>query len=421
MTGRTAYKFRLFPNSPAISYLERTLALCRDLYNSALSERRTAYRIWQSVNIGTAYTQFDDGNMVALEYVTGEGAAGPPYLNYYSQADQLPEIKEARSEFGEVHSQVLQNVLKRVGLAFAAFFSRVKAGQTPGYPRFQGRGRYNSITLPQLGWSLTANTHSGIPNLCPIGQKGNLTLSKIGTIRVKLHREVLGKVKTCTIKREGRDKWFVIFSVETTAEIPLPHEGPPVGIDLGLEHFANLSNGEQVDNPRFFKKAQKKLAKAQPKWDKVKHLKKGNPKRVGPGKVVRAAHRKVKNSRADFQHKLTRTLVTTYSVIAVEDLNIKGLASSRLSKSVNDAGWGQFLSMLHYKAVNAGSRVVEVDPRYTSQECPDCGLIAKKELSVRWHSCPCGCELHRDVAAALVILSRGLSTLRNQSVEATPL
>jgi putative transposase len=403
---RKTYKFRIYPNKPELKNLTRTLTLCRELYNSALDERRTAYRIWKSIYTGTAVTRFDDGTLVALEYVTGEGTPPPPHISYYTQADQLPAIKEARPEFREVHSQVLQNVLKRVDLAFAAFFRRVKLGQTPGYPRFKGAGSFDSFTFPQLGWSL---------------RNDKLTLSKIGTFKVKLHREVLGKVNTCTIKREGKDKWFVCFSVETSVEIPLNPEGPSVGIDMGLEHFANLSNGEQVDNPRFFRKAQKKLAKAQRRWDKVKHLNKGNPLRAGPGKVVRAAHRKVKNSRSDFQHKLSKNLVQTYSVIAVENLNVKGLAGGMLAKSVNDAGWGQFLQYLNYKAVNAGSRVVEVDARYTSQICPNCGAIAKKELSVRWHSCPCGCELHRDTAAALVILSRGLSTLRNQSVEATPL
>lgn len=406
LTRRKAYKFRIFPSKPAIKCLEHNLDLCRELYNAALDERRSAYRIWKSVYTGTQVLRFGEGQVVGIENVVGEGAPPQPYLNYYSQADQLSEIKEARPEFREVHSQVLQNVLKRVDLTFAAFFRRVKAGQTPGYPRFKGRGRYNSITFPQGGWAL---------------KNSKLTLSKIGTFRVKLHRSVIGKVKTVTIKREGLEKWFVVFSVETTALVPAHHEGPAVGIDLGLEHFANLSNGQQVDNPRFFRKAQKKLAKAQSKWDKVKHLRKGNPLRGKRGKMVSAAHWKIKNCRSDFQHKLSKTLVQTYSLIAVENLNVKGLASGMLAKSVNDAGWGQFLHMLNYKAENAGSRVVEVDARYTSQICPKCDAVAKKELSVRWHSCPCGCELHRDVAAALVILSRGLSTLRNQSVEATPL
>ncbi len=412
MKVRKAYKFRIFPNKPVLKKLDETLGLCRELYNAALDERRNAYRLWKSTNTGTAYTHFEDGSMVAFEYVTGPDAPKPPVVNYENQANQLVEIKEARPEFNLLHSQVLQNVLKRLDLAFSAFFRRVQAGETPGYPRFKSKNRYDSFTFPQGGWSIKNN---------------RLTLSKIGTLKVKLHRCVIGKVKTCTIKRECRDKWFVIFSVESELELelelPLTHKGPVVGIDCGLEHFANLSNGEQVENPRFFRKAQKRLAKAQRKWDKVKHLKKGDVARQKPGKVVSRMHRKVKNCRSDFQHKLSRKLVNTYSLIAVENLNIKGLAGGRLAKSVNDAAWGQFLQMLKNKAEEAGSLVVEVDPRFTSQTCPNCGSIAKKELAVRWHSCPCGCEMHRDISAAQVILSRGLSAVRNHSVavEATPL
>jgi len=400
---RKAYKFRIFPNKPALRNLDKTLGLCRELYNSALDERRTAYRIWKSINTGTAYTQFDDGSLIAFENVTGPDAPKPPHINYYDQQNQLPEIKEARPEFCEVHSQVLQNVLKRVDLAFQAFFRRVKQGQTPGYPRFRGKSRYDSFTFTQGGWSL---------------KNDKLTLSKIGTVKIKLHRAVMGKVKTCTVTREGRDKWFVCFAVETEIEPVLSNFGPAVGIDMGLEHFANLSNGEQVDNPRYFRNAQKKLAKAQRKWDKVKHRKPGDPLRAKPGKVVSRMHRKVKNCRSDFQHKLSKTLVTTYSLVAVENLNVKGLASGMLAKSVNDAGWGQFLNMLSCKAVEAGSRVVEVNPYQTSQICPDCGNIAKKSLAVRWHSCPCGCEMHRDTAAAIVILRRGLASVSNQPVDA---
>lgn len=373
------------------------------MYNAALDERRSAYNIWKSINTGTAYTQFDDGSLVAFEHVSGPEAPKPPYINYYDQQNQLPEIKEARPQFCEVHSQVLQNVLKRVDLAFAAFFRRVKQGQTPGYPRFRGKSRYDSFTFTQGGWSL---------------QNDKLTLSKIGTVKVKLHRTVMGKVKTCTVTRQGRDKWFVCFSVETEIEPALPHKGPAVGIDMGLEHFANLSSGEQVENPRYFRKAQKKLAQAQRKWDKVKHLKKGDPRRAKRGKVITRAHRKIKHCRADFQHKLSSSLVSTYSVIAVEKLSVKGLASSRLSKSVNDAAWGQFLQMLKNKAVEAGSLVVEVNPRHTSQICPQCGAIASKDLAIRWHSCECGCDMHRDIAAAIIILRRGLASVSTQPVDA---
>ena len=392
-----AYKFRFYPSKAAQTKLDTTFRLCWELWNAALDERRSAYEQWRKFNTGTEII-----GVVGIEGVLRDNPSPKPKINYYTQANQLAEIKEIYPEFKQVHSQVLQDVLKRLDKAFDNFFRRVKAGETPGYPRFKGKNRFNSVTFPQGGWSLSND---------------KLSLSKIGTVKVKLHREVLGKVKTVTLKKDG-NQWYVIFSVETEIEIPAFHEGGVVGIDLGIEHFANLSNGEQVDNPRFFRKAQKHLAKAQRKWDKVKQLKKGNPLRQKPGKVVTRAHRKVRNCRADFAHKLSKTLVETYRLIAVENLVIKALAAGMLAKSVNDAGWGQFLQMLNFKAENAGSRVVVVDPRYTSQTCPECGIVRKKELSERWHSCECGCEMHRDRAAALVIFSRGLATVRNQPLEA---
>jgi putative transposase len=246
-----------------------------------------------------------------------------------------------------------------------------------------------------------------------------LTISKIGTIRFNLHRQVLGKVKTCTLKREGPN-WLVVFSVEYEFDPPT-HSGPEVGIDVGLENFANLSNSLQIENPRLFRKSEKRLAKAQRKLAKIRHLPRSNSTKRKSKLVVTKAFRKVRNQRLDFHHKLSHQLTKSYSLIVVEDLNIKGLASGMLAKSVNDAGWSSFIAMLRYKAASAGSKLIEVDPRYTSQTCPECGAVAKKDLAVRWHSCPCGCELQRDVAAAQVILSRGLATVRNQSVEATPL
>ena len=371
-TLRKAYKFRIYPTKAQTQLLDRQLGFCRELYNAALQERRDAYRM-----------------------------AGKS-LNYYDQAMQLPAIKEVRPDLQAVHSQVLQDVLKRVDKAFKGFFSRVKSGVKAGFPRFQGRSRYDSFTFPQGGWSL---------------KNDRITLSRLGTFKVKLHREVLGKVKTATIKREGLD-WYAVFSVEYEFEPPLQHDGPAIGIDVGLEHLANLSNGEQVDNPRFFRKGEKHLAKVQRKLARLRTKPRTDPTKIKAKRSVTRAYAHVRNQRLDFAHKLSHSLVTTYSLIAVEDLNVKGLAASMLAKSVNDAGWSSLISMLSYKVENTGSKLIKVDPRYTSQTCPSCGALAKKELSVRWHSCPCGSEMHRDTAAALVILSRGLATVRNQSVDA---
>lgn len=371
MLAHRTYKYRLYPTHAQESLLDETLDLCRELYNAALQERRDAYRM-----------------------------AGKT-LTFAHQSAELPECKRWRPELGRVFSQTLQNVLHRVDTAFQAFFRRVKAGEKPGYPRFQGRERYDSFTYPQLGWSLLND---------------RLTLSKIGTLGVKLHRPVGGKVKTVTIKREGR-QWYVCFAVEYEVETPV-HSGAVIGIDLGLEHFANLSNGEQVDNPRYFRQGEKHLAKVQRRLSRTALR---SPRRKKLRRRVANAHSKVRRQRRDFLHKQSRRLVDSYRLIAVENLNIKGLAGGMLAKSVNDAGWASFIAMLRYKAEWAGTQLIEVDPRYTSQTCPHCGAIRKKELAERWHKCACGFECHRDIAAALVILARGLASLGIQPLDAMPL
>lgn len=369
MLARRTYKYILRPTSGQARKLQHTLDLCRELYNAALQHRKDAYRM-----------------------------AGKS-VNFAEQSAALIECKEVRPDLADVYSQTLQDVLHRVDRAFKAFFSRVSKGEKAGYPRFQAKDRYDSFTYPQLGWSLHTN---------------KLSLSKIGTLRVKLHRPVSGKVKSVSIRRDG-GKWYVCFCVEYEFDVPV-HAGPAVGIDVGLEHFANLSNGEQVDNPRYFRKGEERLAKTQRRLSKCA---KSDPKRSEYRKRVACAHRKVRNQRADFLHKLSKRLVQTYSLIAVEKLNIKGLARMHLAKSVHDASWSAFFDMLAYKVENTGSRVVEVDARQTSQICPQCGSIRKKELSERWHKCECGYDAHRDIAAAQVILARGLSSIGIQSLEAT--
>jgi putative transposase len=330
-------------------------------------------------------------------------------INYYDQANQLPDIKEVREEYRDIHSQVLQDVLRRVDKAMKAFFRRVKAGEKPGYPRFQGRNRYDSFCYPQGGYSLTADNR--------------ICLSKIGSIKVKLHREIIGTIKTATIKREG-DAWYIVFSCEAEPLPKLPYTDEAIGIDLGLTHFATLSTGDTIDNPRHFRRAEKKLAKAQ---QKLARKKKGSNRRKKAGRLVGKIHRKVRRQRQDFLHKQSRQLVNTYEMLVFEDIKPANLskrpkpkqdengtylpngasAKGGLNKSINDAGWSQFIAMCEYKAESAGISVVRVDPRYTSQICSGCGTVKKKDLSERWHSCECGTELDRDHNAALNILALG--------------
>src|SRR5215469_7007355 len=195
--SKKTYKFKLYPTKKQIAFLQWTLDRCRELYNAALQERREIYKY------------------------TGKGTT------YNQQAMQLPEIKEIREEYKEIHSQVLQDVLKRVDKGMKAFFRRVKAGQTPGYPRYQGRARYDSFTYPQAGYGI---------------EGGRLVLSKIGHVKIKLHRPIVGEIKTCTIKREG-EHWYVTFSCEIEIRQKLPYTDLAIGIDMGLKHFVTTSDG----------------------------------------------------------------------------------------------------------------------------------------------------------------------------------
>ncbi|PZS06138.1 MAG: transposase [Candidatus Chloroheliales bacterium] len=361
---KRTYKFRAYPTAAQTRLLDWQLTRCRELYNSALQERRDAYKM------------------------CGKS------VSYYDQANQLPAIKEVRPEYSDIYSQVLQDVLRRADKAFQNFFRRVKQGKTPGYPRFQGRGRYDSITYPQSGWSL---------------QNDRLTLSKIGTLKVRLHREMLGKVKTVSIVREGQ-RWFVCFSVEVEAE-PLPMSDEAVGVDMGLNYFASLSNGERFTNPRYLRKSLTKLATKQ---QALARCQRGSHRRNQAKQAVATIHRKVANQRADFAHKLSRQLVNRYGMIVFEDLKPANMVKNHsLAFSISDVSWSQFQEFTSYKAESAGRVVIFVNPAHTSQTCYGCGAVKKKELDQRWHSCPCGEERDRDEEAAKVILRLGSSQRDN--------
>ncbi|WP_027894330.1 RNA-guided endonuclease InsQ/TnpB family protein [Calidithermus chliarophilus] len=358
---RKAFKYRLYPTKPQARDLERTLALCRQLYNAALQERRDAY------------------------------CKAGKTVGFYEQKRHLPEIRAELPEYKGVHSQVLQNVVERVDKAFQGFFRRVKAGEKPGYPRFKGKERYDSFTFPQAN-------QTGVKV-----QDGRVLLYGIGSVKCKFHRPIQGAIKTATLKREG-EHWYIVFVCEVEPQ-PLPGNQEAIGIDLGTNpNFLITSDGEMVQAPRYFHKAQAKLAAAQ---RSLARKKRGSNRRKQARRRVAKLHRKIANQRKDFHHKTARKLVNTYGTIVHEDLNVLGLARSRTAKGVLDAGWAQFLAILAYKAEEAGRRVVGVDPKHTSQDCPVCGHREKKPLWVRAFQCSgCGGYFHRDVAAAINVLAR---------------
>ncbi len=352
---RKAYKYKLKPTPAQSRQLEEVVWRCRRLYNTALEERITAY--WRC------------------------GVT----LTCYQQQAELPDLKAAFPEYAAIHSQVLQDMLTRLDKTYQAFFRRVKAGQTPGFPRYQGRNRYHSFTYKQYGNGARLDN-------------GFLVLAKIGRIAVRWSRPLDGTPKTVTISTEA-DGWYVVFSCAEVPAQPLPPTGRDTGIDVGLKVFLITSDGAAVENPRHQRKAERQLKKAQ---RRVSRRKKGSKRRKKAVKLLARKHQQVKRQRADFHHKSANTLLRQYDTIYLEDLRVTNMVRNRhLAKSISDAGWGQFRTILEAKAVCAGRQVVAVPPAYTSQECSGCGARIPKSLSVRTHICTnCGLIMDRDENAA---------------------
>jgi putative transposase len=359
MQARKAFRYRLYPTPSQTEELEHILWRCRDLYNAAVYQRREAYRV-QGLSVG-----------------------------YYAQKRELPGLRQAEAPYRAVGSQVLQDVILRVERAFAAFFRRVRAGEKPGYPRFRGRDRYDSFTYSQAGWKI---------------EDGRLVLSGLGTLKVKWSRPIQGDIKTVTIRRDA-DQWYVCFSCVVALEQPTPPDRPAVGIDVGLEYFATLSDGSHVANPRYLRAAEEALAKRQ---RKLQTKKRGSQNRRRARLLVAKAHRAIRNKRQNFHHQQARKVVDVHGAVAIEGLRIQNMVRNPcLAKSISDAGWNQFLTILTTKAEEAGLVVIVVNPAGTSQTCSRCGEKVPKDLSVRWHLCPhCGLSLQRDHNGALCVLNR---------------
>ena len=366
---RLTFKYRLNPTKAQAEFLSCELREACSLYNAAKQERDDAWK--------TCHKS----------------------ISYYDQANQLKAMR-ADGCLTLSNFSCCQDVLRRVDKTYKAFFARVKRGDTPGFPRYRSSRRYDSITFPSYG------------DGCRLLDNGNLRVQGAGHIKVNLHRPLEGEVRTVTIKREA-GRWFVCFSVEREG-IPLPASSAEVGIDVGLTSFAVLSNGREIENPRYYRNAEARLRRCQ---RKVARRKKGSARRRKAVRLLQRANVHVRNQRADFAHKESRKIVDEFGVIAVENLNVKGLAGGMLAKSVNDAAWSMFFMFLLYKAANAGRQVVQVDPCGTSQTCV-CGARVAKTLADRWHYCPaCGLSAGRDHVSSLVILQKAGNPLSGVNVE----
>jgi len=372
-THKKAFVYRLYPTRAQEAALVRILDLTRELYNAALQERRAALR---------------------SKHREAWRKAGKS-LTVYDQMRLLGEVKAVRPEYREVYAQVLQETLKQLDRAFQGFFQRVKQEKKPGFPRFRGRGWWDSFTFPQV----TRQGHWVGPG--KLLGNGKVKVPGVGHVRIKQHRPLEGVPKTFTLKRQAGN-WYAVYTCEVPHQ-PLPPSQEAVGIDLGLIHFASTSDGETFAPPKAHQKAEARLKRTQKALSKKQRC---------------------SNRYRKLQKQLARYLVNRYGTIAHEDLNLAGLHRTRLAKSFSDADHAQFISILlvfaarsnSAKAASAGrllceantERVIAVRPHGTSQTCPNCGSVRKKELSERIHVCECGCVLDRDVAAAKVILALGL-------------
>jgi len=388
-----AYKYKLRPNKAQSHQFDEWLNLLRMQYNYRVGER---FRWYESTRC-----PIDSCSLISCSIA--------PIIeepDYYWQKRDLLNTKKQFPEYGELHSQVLQDCIGRVKKAFDRYIKANKAGKRSGKPRFKGVGRYHSFTYTQMKQDcIKANW---------------INLPKFGEVKIILHRPIPNgfKIKTAQIVKAA-DGYYVVLSLQDvtiptiSADIKLDNS---VGIDMGLKDFLITSDGETFPIPQFARKSEKckkYLSRA------VSRKKKGSHRRRKAVKRLAKHHQKVARQRRDFFFKTSKNLLDKYDVIGHEDLNIKGLAKTRMGKSILDAGWGEFLSIVTCKAESAGKLAIAVNPYNTTQLCSNCGTHIPKTIADRWHSCHvCGLELDRDINAAINIknIAVGRTVIKAQRV-----
>jgi putative transposase len=386
---KLSYKYRIYPNVKQREALFKTFSFCNGLYNAALQERISHYK----------------------KYNKG--------VSYNDQAKQLPDIKALfEEETNSIYSQSLQFILKTLDVAFQGFFRRVKqSGLTPGFPRYKPISKFKSIKFPQC--DLVTGGVKLLPN------KKLKVYGLPGEVSIVLHRPIKGRCKTVSIKREG-DKYYLIAFCDEVPMLAQSKTGKTTGIDLGINSFITTDDGISFHHPKPYKTAKEKLAFLN---KKLSAKQKGSKNRRRVLSMLQKAHQKVSDIRNDWQHKIANQFVKENDTVYVEKLNISTMLEAKgfkVSKSnITDASWGNFVSLMKYKAERAGVSVIEVDPRNTSKMCSSCKMI-KKDLSLkdRIYDCQsCGLTINRDQNAAINIKRFGISLATTLKVvsEAPPL
>lgn len=364
-------EYKIYPNKATAEKLRRWMKVCAWVYNRALEQRMKA---WKRRKQSVFY--YDQQKLLTL------------------WRSKMPWIEEVPCEF-------LRGALRRVDRGMKDFFRRVKNGEKPGFPRFKACDRWKSMESIML-WNY-------------VGHR-KIRVLKTGWIRARGKKIVAGKQKGVRIVRKING-WYAQIIVDSGTVPPekkvVNDIKRVVGLDLGIESFFTTSNGLIVENPKILKSQESKIKRLQ---RRVSRRNKGSKRRRKAARSCANKFEIMVSSRKTFCHRLSTDLSRNFDLISVEKLNIAQMAEGKHGKSIKDAGWGIFLSQLRYKVEYTGSRLVEVDPKYTSQECPQCGAVNKKQIWLRNHACECGCKTTRDHASAVIILNRGLKQLNESLV-----
>ncbi|NEO79859.1 transposase [Moorena sp. SIO4G3] len=372
------YSYRIYPGLDQEAKMLGWLEQCRRVYNYALAERKD----W--INSRKCLV---NACSIRQEYII---PADTPYPDYYKQQKALTKAKELIRQLKAVHSQVLQDALKRLDQSFKFMQHRGF-----GFPRFKKSGQYRSFVFPQF----KSNPVKGF----------EIKLPKIGTVPINLHRPIPEGFEVKQVRVVFKSSgWYAQLILQADVSVPEPMpDGDPIGIDLGLEKFLAVSTGELVERPRFFVDLQSKLRWLQ---RKLRNKKKNSANYRKIQAKIRALHEHIHNVRREFHFLTAHKLCDMAGMIFAEDLNLLITSRGMLAKHCLDAAWGSFLEILKWVCWKRGVFFAKVDPNRTSQICPQCGShTGKKELSERVHHCPeCGYITDRDVAAAQVVAQRGL-------------
>ena len=376
---KKTYEYRAYPTTKQRKCFTVWLALLRSIYNQALAWRVEAY---QTAGLTVKWT---------------------------TQANALPDLKQESESFAGLHSDVLQDAIRRLDKAYNAFFRRAQNGEAPGFPRFKGEGRYRSMTFSHLSTRLIRHVRRKF---------AKVVVPKIGHLKIRYHRPLPdGKIRNLTIIKRASG-WYVTICVEVPDPIEVPVH-TTIGVDVGLNSFAVDSDGEHIPNPRHYRQSEKRLGKHQ---RVLSRRKKGSRRRAKQREIVARCHERIANQRNDFQFKAAHRLLERCDEVAVENLTITNMLKNHyLAKSISDAGWGNFRLKLQSKAASAGKQFTKVKPHHTSQKCSSCNEIVPKTLSDRVHDCPhCGLVIDRDHNAAINIKKAAVALRGGASVANDP-